>query len=39
MNMLEPKLRSRVKIAEPSVIRCGGRVANAMTVIGVNAML
>ena len=39
MNRLEPKLRIRVKTAEPSVICRGGRVEKAITVIGVKATL
>ena len=38
MNRLEPKLRIRVKTAEPSVIWRGGRVEKAITVIGVKAI-
>ena len=38
MNRLEPKLRIRVKMAEPSVTWRGGRVEKAITVIGVKAI-
>ena len=38
MNRLDPKLRIRVKTAEPSVTWRGGRVEKAITVIGVKAI-
>ena len=38
MNRLAPKLRIRVKMADPSVTWRGGRVEKAITVIGVKAI-